>query len=615
VDTANTIRSLALATIALALVACGGGDDGRHSSAYTLSGSISGLAGAGLVLQDGDGHTLSVPARATSFAFATALPAGTTYSVSVKTEPGSPSQTCSVSNGSGTLNSDVISVTLSCTTNTFTVGGIVAGVAGTGLTLGDGNGGVVAAPANGAHAFVAFTFPTARPSGTSYRVSVLTQPTSNPAQFCSVMNASGNLTNGNVVNVEVTCVGPVVYVANQVDATISAYAMNVSNGSLSSIAGTPFRTDIDGNELPAIDAPFNMVIDSGKKFAYAANSFHNDVTVFSIDAASGALEPIAGSPFPTGLSPNVVTIHPSGKFAYTANSESYDISAFTVDAVTGALAAVTGSPFAAGSPLGSTASIPISSVTIDPSGKFAYVLLTNGVLTYDIDANSGALTPLSANPTSAGTFPLVLAIHASGKFLYVVATDGLYGFTIDASNGALTAIAGNPYTAPFAERMLTIDPSNRFIYVTTSLNDPTLSPGNYVLEGYAIDAVSGALSALPGSPYQLAAGTTGSLIFGPGERFAYLGEATSSPSIELFSVNLTTGELTSVSNSQMAGGPFMQFDPSGKFIYSAVGSSMYGSSVDPLSGGLTAWVPGTPFLLDFTGLVGQGGGPITIVSH
>ncbi len=602
---------LAVAT-ALWLPACGGGGGG---AVYTLGGTISGLAGTGLVLQDGDGHTIEVSSRASSFVFATALPAGTSYSVSVTSQPGTPSQTCRVSTGSGELNADIRSVTVECTTNTFTVGGIVAGLAGTGLTLSDGNGGMFAALASGSKAFVTFAFPTARESGATYRVSVLTQPTSSPAQFCSVANASGTVTDGNVLNVQVNCVGPFVYVSNQVDATISAYAMNVGNGSLSSIPGTPFRTDIGGNELEAAEVPFNVVIDSHSRFAYAANSQYNGVTVFAIDPATGALNPIAGSPFPTGLSPTVISLHPGGQFAYTANAGSYDISAFTVNPDTGALAAVIGSPFAAGNPSGSTVSIPLSSVVIDPTGKFAYVLLTNGVLAYDIDATSGALHSLSANPTSAGTFPLFLAIHASGKFLYVVATDGLYGFTIDASSGALTGMAGNPFPAPYAQNKPTIDPSARFIYVATSLNNPANSAGNFVLEGFAIDAGNGSLTALPGSPYPLAATPTGNLIFGAGERFAYLGEASSNPSMQVFSVNPMTGQLAAVSSSQMAGGISTAFDPSGKFIYSSVGGSMYGADVDPLSGALATWVPGTPFPLDFTGVVGQGGGPITVVAH
>ena len=57
---------------------------------------------------------------------------------------------------------------------------------------------------------------------------------------------------------------------------------------------------------------------------------------------------IAGSPFPAGRSPNSVTVDPTGQFAYVANFGDNTVSAYTINSSTGALNAVGGSPFAAG---------------------------------------------------------------------------------------------------------------------------------------------------------------------------------------------------------------------------------------------------------------------------
>jgi hypothetical protein len=68
---------------------------------YTLGGSISGLTFAGLVLANGN-DSVTVANGATSFAFATPLLNGASYSITVSQTP--PALLCSVSNGTGSIN-------------------------------------------------------------------------------------------------------------------------------------------------------------------------------------------------------------------------------------------------------------------------------------------------------------------------------------------------------------------------------------------------------------------------------------------------------------------------------------------------------------------------------
>ena len=86
------------------------------ATTYTIGGSISGLSGAGLVLQNNGGNNLTVASGATSFTFTTPIPAGTTYNVTVLTQPSNPPQTCAITNGSGTANGNVTNVQVTCTT-------------------------------------------------------------------------------------------------------------------------------------------------------------------------------------------------------------------------------------------------------------------------------------------------------------------------------------------------------------------------------------------------------------------------------------------------------------------------------------------------------------------
>src|SRR5690606_9574410 len=68
---------------------------------FRIGGTISGLAdGAQVVLQNNGGDDLTVSANGT-FRFATKLAPANAYSVTVLTQPGSPVQICTVTNGSG----------------------------------------------------------------------------------------------------------------------------------------------------------------------------------------------------------------------------------------------------------------------------------------------------------------------------------------------------------------------------------------------------------------------------------------------------------------------------------------------------------------------------------
>jgi uncharacterized lipoprotein YajG len=48
-------------------------------------------------------------------------------------------------------------------------------------------------------------------------------------------------------------------------------------------------------------------------FLYAANALDNNISAYSIDADSGVLAAVRGSPFPTGRGPSGLTAEPSGK--------------------------------------------------------------------------------------------------------------------------------------------------------------------------------------------------------------------------------------------------------------------------------------------------------------
>jgi hypothetical protein len=192
---------------ASSFTACGGDNPGtatQPTPSYTISGVVSGLSGAGLVLQNNSGDNLSIGANG-NFAFGTTITSGSTYNVTVLVQPSAPSQTCAVTNGRGTASATVTNVQVTCTTIAYTIGGTVSGLSGTGLVLQNNGGDNLIITANDS-----FDFTTPVDIGGTYNVTVLTQPSS-PAQDCVVTNGNGTA-NANVINISLTCLSEWVWV-------------------------------------------------------------------------------------------------------------------------------------------------------------------------------------------------------------------------------------------------------------------------------------------------------------------------------------------------------------------------------------------------------------------
>lgn len=193
-------RPAIVLALVLGLAACGG------VATFTIGGPISGLSYDGLVL-DNNGSALAVPANATAYAFPNTINYGTTYSVSVKTNPAH--QVCLVTGADATGHAidtagrlASISVPVTCSNNTFAIGGTVSGLTANGLVLTNGsNGGTVTLDAGA----TAFTFPVV-PYGASYGVTVLTQPPDGTV-ICSVSpNGTGVMGDAAIGDIAVTCV-------------------------------------------------------------------------------------------------------------------------------------------------------------------------------------------------------------------------------------------------------------------------------------------------------------------------------------------------------------------------------------------------------------------------
>lgn len=132
------IKWLGIAVFGTLIAACGGG----NGVTYTVGGTISGLNGT-LVLQSG-GISKSFNTNGVQ-TLSDPIPEGTSYALTVRTQP--TGQTCTVTNGTGTVHADVTNVQVTCisATRTYaTVSTLVSQSSGS-LTYAEG----VAADASG----------------------------------------------------------------------------------------------------------------------------------------------------------------------------------------------------------------------------------------------------------------------------------------------------------------------------------------------------------------------------------------------------------------------------------------------------------------------------------
>jgi YVTN family beta-propeller protein len=293
--------------------------------------------------------------------------------------------------------------------------------------------------------------------------------------------------------------GKYVYAANSLDSVISQY--KIMAGVLTPM--TPAATEQSG--LPG-SAPVSVTVEPTGKYAYAANSGSNDVTQFSIDATTGALTNLAT--VPAGMSPTSVTVasDPAGnKYAYVVNAGipscvlpcvavAPSISQFSINPATGALSPTVTVTLAMGT--------APASITIDPSGQYAYLANHDSNTVSQFDIVAGLLSPMSTPTVGGGgtalTVPTSIAVDPTGTYAYVANGSGVYQYSI--TNGELIDNMSPPtiLTGGTTPRSVAVDVSGKYVYVANQ-GDGSISQFTIGLGGVLSTptVISGALNSQP----------------------------------------------------------------------------------------------------------------------
>jgi 6-phosphogluconolactonase (cycloisomerase 2 family) len=230
----------------------------------------------------------------------------------------------------------------------------------------------------------------------------------------------------------------------------------------------------------------------------------------------------------------------------------------------------------------------------------------NTVTAFSVAAN-GALTPVPGSPFltnglgAGGGFFAAVRINVSvvGSLLYVTneSSNDISAFTINPATGALTAVPGSPFpTGGFSGGVsgpgtsLAVTPDNRFLYAT--------NPGSVDVSVFSI-AANGALTPIAGSPFLLA-GVPDGIKLSPDGRFLTIAFVIDD-TVGVYAIN-ANGTLTAVPGSpfpspgigSVAG---LDINCAGTLLYAGQ-AAFLGTHVDGFniaSNGSLTPVPGSPF--------------------
>ncbi len=180
---------------------------------------------------------------------------GTSYDITVRQQP--VSQTCTVTEGQGTL-SATTTVVVTCSSESYTVSGTVVGLySGQSVTLQNNSGDNLTVSDN-----TSFSFTTKVAQGATYLVTVKTQPT---AQTCTP-NLNSGVVSDNVSDVSIIC----------------SFTVYTISGSVSGLSGTlVLQNNYGSDQTLTSDGSFSFEVASSAKYNVRAKTQPNGKCVVS----------------------------------------------------------------------------------------------------------------------------------------------------------------------------------------------------------------------------------------------------------------------------------------------------------------------------------------------
>lgn len=276
-------------------------------------------------------------------------------------------------------------------------------------------------------------------------------------------------------------------------------ALRVSTtGAVSPIAGSPFLTGGTGMAMVAgSDYSHRIAVSAATARLFAANELEGSIAVFNINRQTGALTSVPGSPFVVsgwaGFAGMSLTVSGDGQFLY---GSSVTVASFKV-ASNGGLTEV-GARWAFSSRTNGS--------VVSEANDYLYLAMSDRVTALKVGPSG--LTGFPPTTLNLGTTPTDVVLNHAGSTLYVGTRGGIQAFYT--SGGTFTPVAGTPFF-PTSQNLsgLSIDTYDRLL-IGYGQTGPQLS-ASLLVSG-------GALQPGPASPFPPALAPTGAALSPDGRR-------------------------------------------------------------------------------------------------
>lgn len=387
--------------------------------------------------------------------------------------------------------------------------------------------------------------------------------------------------------------GAYVYAGGNLGPSLAGFVVNATTGVLTALPGSPFTS--------GADAPIAYATDSAGRL-FVANQAANQVRAFT--TSGGLPSPALSNPFTSGLTQaSHGLLHPNGYYLVADRIDDrvgvYRISGSGSGTT---LSAVSGSPFAAG---GSLTNI----LALNQSGAFLFAANgdTRNLTTFSLNAATSALTSLGTQPANTlGAAGRITGLAYAGQpqppsppgggFVYTLRDvntgNQIYGYSVNETTGALTELPGFPLgtggngNGADAFQRIAYDPANSRLYAVNALSN--------TVSAFSVNRATGALTPLSFSPFSIGAGDWYCVAVQPGGATLVVG----SLSGPLASFNLTASSATPAAGSPFASGSgaaSCAFSQDGAYFYAGGNPATFsGLSVNAGTGVLTV-LPGSPY--------------------
>ncbi len=471
----------------------------EDGNSFSVGGTVSGLAGAGIVLKMND-EVLPISANG-SFTFSTKLASGAAFEVSVPIQASVPRQLCTVSKGSGKVErEDLTSIAVNCVTPPSKFAYILSDLP---TVFGDAEYATIAASLN------KVCLPQLPETLKVFSI----DPSTGSLTKLARLWAKGTAAPTGIRSVAVDPAGRFAYIVTA-SGSIGSYSIG-SDGALSEIG----RQTIEGAGSISLDplARFAYVILNPQSARFVV------IPIEPTGRLSAQAKPII-NPMAVSITPPGIVTDPTGRFIYVIGTKVTGGTGVVASSAPSIVSSISAYSIGGDSILTHINDISIAGyapfVTVELGAKVLYstnyTAKTIGAYAIGTD---GKLSLIAE--TKSGSGPAQPVIDPGNKYLYAVNydDDNVSTYSIEPDGSLKASSLANASTGPVS---LWIDPGNKYAYAANSDAETVTS--------FSIGA-NGSLVFLAQNPIQNLSysKTLPPIVFDPTGLFAYSANNTIDP--------------------------------------------------------------------------------------